>query len=60
MDMAVAVLKGETPQTTGSYNNKAIDVKAKQTEVIIVDQANVRATLIDSGYYPESDFSNLK
>ncbi|NTV91561.1 MAG: sugar ABC transporter substrate-binding protein, partial [Clostridiales bacterium] len=31
MDMAITIVKGETPQTTGSYNNGTIDVKAKQT-----------------------------
>lgn len=60
MDMAVALLKGQTPETTGSYNNKKVDVKAKQTEVIVVDQSNVKAALIDSGYYDASEFTNLK
>ncbi len=60
IDMAVAVLKGETPNTTGSYNNGKVDVKAKQTEVITVDQANVKSALVDSGYYQASDFQNLK
>ncbi len=60
MDMAIELLKGETPVTTGSYNNKTIDVKAKQTEVIVVDQSNVKEALIDSGYYDASEFTNLK
>ena len=58
--MAVSLLKGETPETTGSYNNKAADVAAKQTAVVVVDQSNVKAALIDSGYYPAADFTNLK
>ena len=57
--MAVSILKGEDPQTTGSYNNKKVDVKAKQTEVIVVDKANVKSALIDSGYYAASDFTGL-
>ncbi|NTV90008.1 MAG: substrate-binding domain-containing protein, partial [Clostridiales bacterium] len=60
MDMAITIVKGETPQTTGSYNNGTIDVKAKQTEVIVVDKDNVKAKLVDSGYYQASDFQNLK
>ena len=60
IDMAVAVLDGGKPETTGSYNNKNIDVPAKQTEVIVVDQANVKAALVDSGYYEASEFTNLK
>lgn len=60
MDMAVAILKGGEPDTTGSYNNKTIDVPAKQTEVIVVDQSNVKAALVDSGYYDASEFTNLK
>jgi len=57
--MAVALLKGEKPATTGSYNNGKIDVPAKQSEVISVDKANVKAALIDSGYYVATDFKNL-
>lgn len=60
IEMAVALLDGKEPQTTGSYNNGKIDVKAKQTEVIVVKSDNVKAALIDSGYYPASDFTNLK
>lgn len=57
--MAVAILKGQTPETTGSYNNKKVDVKAKQTAVIVVDKANVKSVLIDSGYYSATDFTGL-
>ena len=58
--MAVEILNDKTPETTGSYNNGKVDVKAKQTEVIVIDKDNVKAALVDSGYYPESDFTNLK
>ncbi len=57
--MAVALLKDEKPATTGSYNNGKIDVPAKQSEVISVDKDNVKAALIDSGYYQASDFTGL-
>lgn len=60
IDMAVTVLKGQTPATTGKYNNGTKDVAAKQTEVIVVDQKNVKAKLVDSGYYLATDFTNLK
>lgn len=60
IEMAVALLGGKQPQTTGSYNNGKIDVKAKQTEVIVVKNDNVKAALIDSGYYPATDFTGLK
>ena len=60
INMAITVLKGNTPETTGEYDNGATKVKAKQTEVIVVDQNNVKAALIDSGYYPASDFTGLK
>lgn len=59
MGMAVAILDGKTPETTGSYNNGTIDVNAKQTDVIVVDQANVKKELIDSGYYKADEFSGL-
>jgi len=58
--MAVSILKDETPETTGTYNNEKIDVKAKQSAVMVVDQKNVKSALVDSGYYKESDFTNLK
>lgn len=57
--MAVTILDGETPETTGSYNNGNIDVKAKQTDVIVVDQENVKEELIDSGYYETGEFTGL-
>jgi putative multiple sugar transport system substrate-binding protein len=59
INMAVTVLKGNTPETTGQYDNGKVQVKAKQTEVIVVEQSNVKAALIDSGYYPASDFTGL-
>ncbi len=60
IEMAVSILGGKDPQTTGSYNNGKVDVKAKQTEVVVVKGENVKSALVDSGYYPASDFTNLK
>jgi putative multiple sugar transport system substrate-binding protein len=57
MGMAVTILDGKTPETTGSYNNGTIDVKAKQTDVIVVEKANAIKELVDSGYYKASDFT---
>lgn len=59
MDMAVAILEGKTPETTGSYNNGKIEVKAKQTDVIVVHRDNVQQEMIDSGYYEASEFTGL-
>ncbi|QMV41117.1 sugar ABC transporter substrate-binding protein [Cohnella cholangitidis] len=59
MGMAVDLLDGKTPSTSGTYNNQKIDVKAKQTPVIVVDKDTVKKEIIDSGYYPASDFKNL-
>lgn len=59
MGMAVEVLDGKTPETTGSYNNGNVDVKAKQTDVIVVDKANLQKELIDSEYYKAADFTGL-
>jgi putative multiple sugar transport system substrate-binding protein len=58
--MATDVLAGKTPVTTGAYDNGKKQVPAKQTEVVTVDQKNVKAALIDSGYYSASDFTGLK
>lgn len=60
MGMAVDVLDGNDPETTGSYDNGAGEVKAKQTDVIVVDKENVKAELIDSGYYEASEFTGLE
>ncbi len=57
IDMALTVLAGNTPQTTGTYDNGVKQVPAKQTDVVVVDADNVRAALIDSGYYQASDFT---
>lgn len=57
--MAVDILDNKTPETTGTYNNGSIDVKAKQTDVIVVDQENVKKELIDSKYYEASEFKGL-
>ncbi|WP_456276003.1 sugar ABC transporter substrate-binding protein [Bacillus sp. AK128] len=60
MGMAVDILDGNTPETTGSYNNGEVDVPAKQTDVIVVNQDNVKAELVDSGYYEASEFTGLE
>ncbi|KGX93723.1 sugar ABC transporter substrate-binding protein [Pontibacillus halophilus JSM 076056 = DSM 19796] len=60
MGMAVDVLDGNTPETTATYDNGSMEVEAKQTDVIVVDQDNVKAELIDSGYYEASEFSGLE
>ncbi|WP_435169458.1 sugar ABC transporter substrate-binding protein [Paenibacillus glycanilyticus] len=59
MGMAVDILNGKDPQTTGSYDNGKVEVKAKQTDVIVVNKNNVKEKLIDSAYYAASDFTGL-
>ncbi len=59
MGMAISILDGDTPETTGSYDNGTVEVKAKQTDVIVVDQENVQKELIDSEYYEASEFTGL-
>jgi putative multiple sugar transport system substrate-binding protein len=56
---AVSLLQGQAPATTGTYNNGKIDVPAKPSVVITVDKSNVKAAIIDSGYWPAADFKNL-
>jgi len=56
---AVAFLEGNTPPQTTTYNNGAIDVPAKPSEVITVDKDNVQQAIIDSGYWPASEFTGL-
>ncbi|MCD4751776.1 MAG: hypothetical protein K8R40_01765, partial [Anaerolineaceae bacterium] len=58
--MAVAVLTGQIVETTGVYDNGVTAVAAKQSEVISVDSDNVKAALIDSGYYDAGEFTGLE
>ncbi|MDN5709136.1 MAG: sugar-binding protein [Planococcus sp. (in: firmicutes)] len=60
MGMAVEVLDGNEPETTGSYDNGAGEVKAKQTDVIVVDKENVKSELIDTEYYEASEFTGIE
>jgi putative multiple sugar transport system substrate-binding protein len=57
---AQAFLAGETPEQTTTYNNGAFDVPAKPSEVITVDKANVKAAIVDSGYWPADEFTGLE
>ena len=56
---AVSLLEGKTPASSGVYNNGKVDVPAVQSAVVTVDKANLKASLIDSGYYKASDFTGL-
>ncbi|MDX9954931.1 MAG: substrate-binding domain-containing protein, partial [Anaerolineae bacterium] len=56
---AVAYLEGSTPDKTTTYNNGVIDVPAKPSAIVTVTKDNVKAAIVDSGYYPASDFTNL-
>jgi arabinogalactan oligomer/maltooligosaccharide transport system substrate-binding protein len=56
---AVAFLEGNTPEQTNTYNNGVIDVPAKPSVVISVDQANLVKEIIDSGYWPADAFTGL-
>ncbi len=57
---AVAYLTGKTPEKTNTYNNGKIDVPAKPSLVVTVDKSNVKAALIDSGYYKATEFTGLQ
>lgn len=57
---AQAYLAGSTPEETNTYNNNVIDVPAKPSEVISVDKDNVKAAIIDSGYWPATDFTGIE
>jgi len=56
---AIAYLTGGTPEETATYNNGVIDVPAKPSVVVTVDQSNVVEALIDSGYYDAGEFTGL-
>lgn len=56
---ATAYLEGRTPVQKTTYNNGKIDIPASPSDVLTVDKANVKAAIIDSGYWPASDFTGL-
>jgi putative multiple sugar transport system substrate-binding protein len=56
---AQAFVSGSTPEKTTSYNNGKVDVPAKPSAIVTVTKDNVKAALIDSGYYQTSDFTGL-
>ncbi len=60
VSMAVDLLDGKEPATDSTYNNEKIDVPAKQTSIVVVTKDNVKAALIDSGYYEASEFTGLE
>lgn len=57
---ATAFLTGKIPEKTTTYNNGKIDVPAKPSVVVTVDKSNVKAALIDSGYYNANEFTGLQ
>ena len=57
---AVAFLTGKTPEKTTTYNNGKIDVPAKPSAIVTVTKDNVKQAVIDSGYWPASDFTGLQ
>jgi len=57
---AVAYLKGGSPEQTTTYNNGKIDVPAKPSAIVTVTKENVKEAIVDSGYYPASDFTGLE
>ena len=57
VDASVALLKGRAPAVNGTFNNGEMDVPALQSPVVSVDKANLKAALIDSGYYKAGDLT---
>jgi ABC-type xylose transport system substrate-binding protein len=57
---AVAYLTGGEPEATNTYDNGVIEVPAKPSEVISVDQSNVQEAIIDSGYWDAEEFTGLE
>ena len=60
LSAAGAYLEGKTPPQTHTYNNGKFEVPAKPSVVIAVDKDNVKAAIIDSGYWPASEFTGLE
>lgn len=59
ISVAISMLEGGSPEATTTYNNGVKDVPSTPSAVITVSQDNVKASLIDSGYYEAGDFTGL-
>ena len=63
INAATAFLKGQTPPVAadpaGIYNNGKFVVPTKPSAIVSVTKDNVKAAIVDSGYYPASDFTGL-
>ncbi len=57
---AITFAKGETPASSKTYNNGVVEVPSTPAEVVSVTQDNVKAAIVDSGYYPAADFTGLQ
>jgi putative multiple sugar transport system substrate-binding protein len=57
VQMADAVLKGQTPQTNNNkdYDNGVKVVPAQLLDSVIIYKSNYKKELVDSGYYTEAD-----
>jgi putative multiple sugar transport system substrate-binding protein len=56
---AIAFLEGDTPEQTHTYDNGAAEIPAKPSAVVSVDGDNVVEAIIESGYWPASEFTGL-
>jgi putative multiple sugar transport system substrate-binding protein len=59
IQVAITFAKGQKPAQTKTYNNGKIEVPAKPSDVTSVTKQNVKAAIVDSGYYPAKDFTGL-
>jgi D-xylose transport system substrate-binding protein len=55
VDAAVAIAKGQKPQTTRFVNNGRIDVPSILIEPISVDKTNIEETVIKDGFHKRED-----
>lgn len=60
MSMAIAIMGGKKPDIGASYDNGVVKVPSKQSPITVVTKDNVKAELIDTGYYKANQFSGLK
>ena len=60
VDATVALLKGQAPAASVTYNNGEIDVPGLQSPVSTVDKSNVKSVLLDSGYYKTGDLTSAE
>ncbi|NLC39825.1 MAG: substrate-binding domain-containing protein [Clostridiaceae bacterium] len=60
IDIAKAIIAGETPPTNSSFNNGFKEVPSEQCDAVVVTRDNIVEVFFDGGVYDGDDYVNWK